>query len=381
MPQNFSEPVNLVNSQNQFTITIDNESGTISFIDTGGKVRAVLNNKGELYMMDSHEGLTMKFESSKADLFIGTKFNPGKIFLKNDVSDSNCTVKLSGDTGSISLGSTNNAGSVDVKGPDGMTKIVLNGTTGKITITEAQDGFEANENGGIVSKFNNAEVLKFDAKTSTLFLGAFRTDGKNAIQLDGQTGNIVAKNNKIEVFRFDAEHAALYLGNKGEDGDLIIKDAQGKDRIRLDGAKGDIILRNADFAEDFDISARFFTEIEPGTVMVLNDEGKLQACESVYDKKVAGIVSGGGSYKPGIILDKHPELDNRLPIALSGKVWCKVDAHFGPIEVGDLLTTSSTLGHAMKAQNIADAFGSVIGKALAPVKEGIGFIPVLVSLQ
>jgi hypothetical protein len=53
------------------------------------------------------------------------------------------------------------------------------------------------------------------------------------------------------------------------------------------------------------------------------------------------------------------------PIALMGKVLCKVDATQAPINVGDLLTTSPTAGHAMKADNPEKAFGTVIGKALS----------------
>ena len=92
-------------------------------------------------------------------------------------------------------------------------------------------------------------------------------------------------------------------------------------------------------------------------------------------------VSGAGEYKPGIVLDKHRSAHTRQPIALLGKVYCKVDAQYGAIAVGDLLTTSSTPGHAMKAADPAKAFGAVIGKALRAQKEGQGLIPVLIALQ
>ena len=36
---------------------------------------------------------------------------------------------------------------------------------------------------------------------------------------------------------------------------------------------------------------------------------------------------------------------------------------------------------AMKAADPARAFGAVIGKALRPMREGCGLIPILVSLQ
>ena len=57
------------------------------------------------------------------------------------------------------------------------------------------------------------------------------------------------------------------------------------------------------------------------------------------------------------------------------------DASYGPIEVGDLLTTSATAGHAMRVVDPTLAFGSVIGKALSPLEEGVGLVDVLITLQ
>ena len=78
--------------------------------------------------------------------------------------------------------------------------------------------------------------------------------------------------------------------------------------------------------------------------------------------------------RPGIVMDRarketgdwsvHAE-ESRVPVALVGKVYCKVDASYGPIRVGDLLTTSPTPGHAMTVGDQSMAFGAVIGKALA----------------
>ena len=115
--------------------------------------------------------------------------------------------------------------------------------------------------------------------------------------------------------------------------------------------------------------------------MVLCDEGTLQPSDDAYDKRVAGVISGAGDYKPGIVLDKRQSPGNRQPVALMGKVFCKVDAQFGAIEVGDLLTTSPTPGHAMKTSDPLKAFGAVIGKALRPLTEGQGLIPILIALQ
>lgn len=142
---------------------------------------------------------------------------------------------------------------------------------------------------------------------------------------------------------------------------------------------GDLRLTNADCAEDFDIADA--DPIEPGTVMVLGDEGALCRSRKAYDKRVAGVVSGAGDYKPGIVLDKQQSSHNRQPIALLGKVFCKVDAQFGAIDVGDLLTTSPTPGYAMRVEDPLKAFGAVIGKALRPLIDGQGLIPILIALQ
>jgi hypothetical protein len=142
---------------------------------------------------------------------------------------------------------------------------------------------------------------------------------------------------------------------------------------------GDVRLTNADCAEDFDIANADL--VEPGTVMVLGDDGALQPSQSAYDKRVAGVVSGAGNCKPGIVLDKQVSQSNRKPVALLGKVYCKVDANFASVEIGDLLTTSPTPGHAMKTTDPSKAFGAVIGKALRALNGGQGLIPILVALQ
>jgi hypothetical protein len=98
---------------------------------------------------------------------------------------------------------------------------------------------------------------------------------------------------------------------------------------------GDIRLTNADCAEDFNIGAD--VSVEPGTVMVLGEEGALFPSLHAYDKRVAGVISGAGEYKPGIVLDKQQSDGIRQPVALLGKVFCKVDAQYGAIEVGDPL--------------------------------------------
>jgi hypothetical protein len=171
----------------------------------------------------------------------------------------------------------------------------------------------------------------------------------------------------------------MALANNGNVG---IGTMEPREKLEVNGnivTNGDIRLTNADCAEDFDICET--EQVEPGTVMVLGEEGVLYPSQQPYDKRVAGVISGAGDYKPGIVLDKQESSNTRKPIALLGKVYCKVDAQYGVIEVGDLLTTSPMPGHAMKAHDPLKALGAMLGKALRPLAEGQGLIPILIALQ
>jgi hypothetical protein len=147
--------------------------------------------------------------------------------------------------------------------------------------------------------------------------------------------------------------------------------------LNMTSPTSDITL--SDCAEDFDVSVA--EQTEPGTVMVLDNDGLLRESRQAYDKRVAGVISGAGDFRPGIILGKQQSQNNRMPIALLGKAYCKVDAQYSPVEVGDLLTTSPTPGHAMKAGDPLNAFGSVIGKALRRLQSGQDLVPILIALQ
>jgi hypothetical protein len=142
---------------------------------------------------------------------------------------------------------------------------------------------------------------------------------------------------------------------------------------------GDIQLSGRDYAEDFEVSGA--AAAEPGSVMVLDDDGGIRMSNQAYDRRVAGVVSGAGDYKPAVILGRQASATKQCTVALMGKVYCLADASEAPIAVGDLLTTSDTPGHAMKAANPGLAFGAVIGKALRPLAEGRGLVPILVALQ
>jgi hypothetical protein len=230
------------------------------------------------------------------------------------------------------------------------------------------------ESGPGVSGFGNGSFAGVRGENTADGVGV-RGFAKNG---DGVRGDSEGGGAGVRGFSKNPDHVGVVgENNAGGFAGLFVGNVEIRGFLRV---SQDIFLQNADCAEDFDIAC--LEEVEPGTVMVIDSEGALKPSNQAYDKRVAGVISGAGNYKPGLILDKQQDSSsNRMPIALLGKVYCKVDANYGVIEVGDLLTTSPTPGHAMKTNDPLKAFGAVIGKALRPLESGQGLIPILIALQ
>ena len=123
--------------------------------------------------------------------------------------------------------------------------------------------------------------------------------------------------------------------------------------------------------------------LPPATVVVIDprEQDRVRISAEAYDTRVAGVVSP----RPGLLLGEAGE--DKTKVAHSGRVRVKVDARYGPIATGDLLVTSPTPGHAMRSEpvNFGGAAmhrpGTLIGKALEPLNEGVGEVLILLTLQ
>jgi len=137
----------------------------------------------------------------------------------------------------------------------------------------------------------------------------------------------------------------------------------------------------ADIAEPFAIS--WSRKLQRGATVIIDAEnpGHLTISSQPYDRRVAGIVSGAGGINSGLTLSQQGVIDEGQNIALSGRVYVLATASNGAIKPGDLLTTSSIPGHAMKATDRKRSHGAIIGKAMECLEEGEGLVLVLVTLQ
>ncbi|HEY3265919.1 MAG TPA: hypothetical protein VGM37_03245 [Armatimonadota bacterium] len=138
------------------------------------------------------------------------------------------------------------------------------------------------------------------------------------------------------------------------------------------------ILGGADVAEKFDITDK----AGPGTVVAIDSAhpGSLCVARGAYNRRVAGVLSGAGNLEAGMTLSA-PDATGAQAVAMTGRVWVECNTSDGPIEPGDMLTTSDAPGRAMKVVDFTKAQGATIGKAMTALPSGEGIVLALVSLQ
>ncbi len=325
--------------------------------------------------------------------------NQGRIILKR--SDLSNRVRIDADgpnnSGELKLYDNDGTETVQLLGGQGTTKgAVVNLHDGDGTTTVEIDADDGNEGGAISLKRDNGtatltlaaddswdagrlELKRGSGLRTVRLTGDLDGDGKGALQLykgDGAT----------ETVRITGS----YLGTGG--GFAHFTDAAGNITVQINGednGEGKIttqvlqITGGSDLSERFDITGPARTSIEPGLIVCIDPArpGGLRLSERAADPTVAGIISGAGGVKPGMLMGQHgTKADGRLPVALTGRVYCQVDAGYGAIQPGDFITTSNTPGHGMKAAP-GQAPGAILGKAMTALDHGRGLVLVLVSLQ
>jgi hypothetical protein len=161
--------------------------------------------------------------------------------------------------------------------------------------------------------------------------------------------------NPIVAYGSDFSDREFYVSNTGE--------------VYADGT---FHPSGADFAEMLPA----VEGLQPGDVLVIGLDGKLALSDSAYQPNVVGVYST----QPGFIggAADGADLTGKVPLAVAGVVPVKANAENGAIQPGDLLTTSSTPGYAMRCVGIELCYGRAIGKALEGLESGTGLILVLV---
>lgn len=314
-----------------------------------------------------------------------------------------------GNTGLFLDGDSGGAGLMSIRSTNGSTRIQLDGysTTaiggGEISVYDL-DGTETIEMlGGESTSQGSKLTMRSDTGVASVVIRAeefggtgegpvielFNSDGQETVEIDGDSpgGGVFT----IRSTTTGAAAASMQAVSDGS-GFLTLRDAAGNVSITLDGdlsGQGRIttqviqITGGSDLSENFDIKP-LHQELKAGMIVCIDPEqpGQLVTSTKAYDKTVAGIMSGAGGVRPGMLMGQQGSVaDGKHPVALTGRVYCWVDADQGAIKPGDMITTSEVPGHGMKVQDQGRAQGAIIGKAMSSLETGKGLVLVLVSLQ
>jgi hypothetical protein len=276
-------------------------------------------------------------------------------------------------------------------GGGGLLNIHMSGSIWPGVTVNGDDG---NSGAILVKAANDATRIKLDGHNGVSSqITMYHTNGTKTVDLvageDSNTGSqlLLYQKNGTRTIEVDGEaglNGGGYLGIYHADGTAAIemwsKYSDNKARIITPVIQ---ITGGADLSEQFDVASRELKP-EPGMVMCIDPEhpGKLRVSDRAFDRTVAGVISGAGGVEPGMMMGHSGTLaDGQLPVALTGRVYVKVDAESAPIQPGDLLTTSATPGHAMKVTDPSRAQGAILGKAMTALARGKGLVLVLVTLQ
>lgn len=366
-------------------------TGSLVVRELHDKVNAQLDGFGKLLLgSDQHPGgLTLNGANGKSALVLGGgglhaggDGTAGKITVVDDKTRPMFEVRAA--DGHVLAGGYQRAGRVVARAADKSDAVVLDGSTADVAAGHAGAAGTL-----VLNDTAGHAIVKVDAAgagTITLL-----RDDKPVFQLNGATGEVRFGGGTVpgqlflrdgtgkDTIHLRSGDAIARVGGNGKDGRVRLCRADNGVSMELDATSGDIILQNADCAEDFDLADG--VEAEPGTVMVLDEQGSLRPSARAYDSAVVGVVAGAGGYRPGIVLDRTASSRRRAPLSMVGKAYCMADATTAAIAVGDLLASSDRPGHAMRAGDPTRAFGAVLGKALRPLTGGTGLIPILVTLQ
>jgi len=414
-------------------IALDGDSGGAGLLqvrDTNGSTRVTLDGDASsnaggglvtVLQADGSSGVTIDGDASNANtggaLSVHDNISQTRVQLLGESIGTGGEISVFDDDGTetielLGAASATEGGQILIRNAAGTSTVLLDGDSGDAAFVALRNTVGSNRvtldgdsgGAGLISLYQNdgstGVTIDADAGTNVGGLISVRDSASaTRVSIDGES---VGTGGEISVFDDNGTETVEILGAETTTtgSQILLRDSSGVAQIELDGEFGSTgdpgriitpvlqITGGSDLSEDFDVAG---DSVIPGMVVCIdeNNPGKLVVSTAAYDRRVAGVVSGANGIRTGLLMGQKRAVDQpqsiadgKLPIALTGRVYCLVDATQAEVVPGDLLTTSNRPGHAMKAADHSRAQGAIIGKAMTRLAQGQkGMVLVLVSMQ
>lgn len=313
-----------------------------SRIGTGVPVSAGMNSVNDLLVTDDIECLSSIIVSGNILMHANAAEGNSAIYFREDGSDTGENFRWddSVDRFVVSDG-FHIQGNLTIEDPDGFSDIQ---SSGGITIRIDTDNDESGGNAGTFSiNANAAEIF------GTPLLRLQSTDEAN-LELDN--GVVTDAFDFAEAFRPAAGQDAM------EPGDVVALAVGGKnsEHVELSTQAAQAMLLGV-------VSTKPAYTCGMGISAVQESDPALASLqEEMFNAGDRGAVE-----TIGLMLGERMKQEWR-PIAMLGRVPCKVDTKYGTIRAGDRLTSSPTRGHAMKQIGPGMSLGIAMEDASQPGK-------------
>lgn len=320
----------------------------------------------------------------------GTNLRVGDDAWIGDINETN-TLRITGQqnaaNGYIVFGNSDSTGKLGRAGTGPLTYAGAFSATGNVTGGNILTG-------GIISATGNVSGGNVAAATAIFSLGTVGASGNTSggnLTTGGQvsatgtitggnlatggtisaTGNITGGNVIVAGNIVDTGALSIITSSNGNitlapngTGVIVVNtdirngQANGVGNIGASGAAFNTIFARATSAQYADLAEMYVSDADydPGTVVEFGGEYEITITTTSHSTAVAGIISTNPSY----LMNSTQAGEHVLPVALTGRVPCRVQ---GPVKKGDVLVASSTPGVAQRI-GIDWQPGCVVGKAM-----------------
>ena len=263
----------------------------------------------------------------------------------------------------VGIGTTGPGAKLDVLGSIGVSSSEGLGAT--LSIDNASAVSPLNLRGIYITPAAGSRGVHFKASTGTSDFSFQNDSGNVLLGIIESSGNVgigtTGPGEKLDVAGSIKLTGRIRQGSMGDVAEMM--------------EVSQLVLRGSseEVAAPFRVREGYLAMPQPNDVVMIDKTGGIRLSDAPNSTAVIGVIS----VNPAQIL--REELPNSVPVALSGTVPCKVTTENGPIYPGDLLTTSSKPGYAMKAN--PPMVGTIVGKAMEKLEEGEGTVMVFVTRQ